>query len=509
MPPNPDSPNASRIEGFAALRMSVFQKLKHDSAIPLYQQLYEHLRVAILAGQLKHGTKLPSSRALADELGVSRNTILSAYDQLTAEGYLQSIEGKGTFVAHSLPETVLTASPRRTGTQARPRTHRLSERAEALLATPPMPHPSNEARRVRAFRSGLPALDAFPYERWAKLVSRHAHRLQPDHMTYQDRAGYRPLREAIANYVNVARQVHCTADQVVIVSGSQGALHLAARVLLNSGDLAWVEDPGYLGARTALVATGARLIPVPVDDEGLQVDEGIARAPDARIAYVTPSHQFPIGMTMSLKRRLALLEWAKQADAYILEDDYDGEYRFDGRPLASLQGLDDHDSALYIGTFSKVLFPALRIGYIIVPTPLLDAFLAMRHSMDVNLPILEQAALAEFISEGHFTRHIRRMRMLYAERRAALLQAIQNLPLELYAPPTGMHLIGWLPDGVDDRAVARKAAEHQIRVMPLSLFAMEPLARGGLIIGYAAVNQEEIAVGVQRLGKALDAVYRA
>lgn len=488
--------------------MTFLRKLKPESTIPLYQQIYDHLRVAILERQLKQGTKLPSTRALSDELGVSRNTILSAYDQLTAEGYLESAEGKGTFVTHSLPEAAFTSAQIVSGTQPRRRTHRLSERADALLATPAMPNQPHEMRFPRAFRSGLPALDAFPYERWAKLVSRHAHRLHPGAMTYQDTAGYRPLREAIADYVNVARQVHCSPDQVVIVSGSQGALHLAARVLLNPGDLAWVEDPGYLGARTALVAAGAKLVPVPVDEEGLRVDAGIARAPQARMAYVTPSHQFPLGVTMSLKRRLALLDWAKQADATILEDDYDGEYRFDGRPLASLQGLDEHDSALYIGTFSKVLFPALRLGYLILPTTLIDAFLAMRRSMDVNLPSLEQAVLAEFIAEGHFTRHIRRMRTLYAERRSALLEAASGLPLELYAPPTRMHLVGWLPNGVDDRLAAQKAAKQQVRVLPLSMFAMEPLARGGLVLGYAAVNQQEIEEGVGRLAAALDFVGR-
>ncbi|HEX2622917.1 MAG TPA: PLP-dependent aminotransferase family protein, partial [Phototrophicaceae bacterium] len=485
-------------------------RLKPDTEIPLYRQLYEHLRLAILDGQLKTGTKLPSTRALADELGVSRNTILNAYDQLAAEGYLERLEGKGTFVARWLPETLLVPGEiARRGEQNnsinRNRAHQVSERASHLLAIRPMPtSPQPSGRGLGfAFEAGIPALDAFPFELWAKLVSRHAHALHPGAMIYQDPAGHRPLREAIADYVIVARQVHCTPGQVIIVNGSQGALDLAARVLLNPGDGAWMEDPGYPGARSALVAAGADIIPVPVDEEGLIVEVGIGRAPQARLVYLTPSHQFPLGVTMSLKRRLAILDWAKRTGAYVLEDDYDGEYRFDGRPLASLQGLDDHESAIYIGTLSKVLFPALRLGYVVVPTALVDAFLAMRGAVDVNPPYLEQVVLAEFITEGHFTRHIRRMRMLYGERREALLQAARVLPLDLYAPQTGMHLVGWLPPGIDDRAVAQAAALQNINMLPVSTLAREPLGRGGLVMGYAAVNQREIEEGVRRLGEVL------
>jgi GntR family transcriptional regulator/MocR family aminotransferase len=481
--------------------------LKPDSPTPIYRQLYEHLRAAILEGQLKMGTKLPSTRALADELGLSRNTILNAYDGLASEGYLERVEGKGTFVTQNLPEAlILPASSHR---QKRPaqRTHHLAERAATLLAARAMPFPPlPPARDHLTFRGGMPALDAFPFELWAKLVSRHAHALHPGALVQHDTAGYRPLREAIADYLIVTRQVRCTPEQVIMVTGSQGGLHLAARVLLNPGDTVLVEDPGYLGARTALLAAGAQLTPVPVDAEGMRVDVGAVRAPHARMAYVTPSHQFPLGMTLSLRRRLALLEWAKNAGAYILEDDYDGEYRYDGRPLASLQGLDDHESVIYVGTFSKVLFPALRLGYVIVPPALIDAFLTMRRAMEVNLPRLEQAVLAEFITEGHFTRHIRRMRTLYASRREALLEAAQVLPLEIEAPQTGMHLIGWLPDGEDDRAVSRQAAQHQVNVLPLSTLAIDPVPRAGLLMGYAAINHDEIRAGVRRFAEAFDAL---
>ena len=489
--------------------MERFQQAKQQSDLstPLYQQIYAHLRHSILEGQLQRGSKLPSTRALAEELGVSRNTILNAYNQLTAEGYLESVEGKGTFVSQSLPETSFSPiQPVHPPTLHR-RAHRLSEHVAALLAAPTLPSMPPRERLARAFQTGIPALDAFPYDLWAKLVSRQAHRLHPGSLIYQDPLGYRPLREAIASYVNVARHVHCSPDQVIIVSGSQGALYLAACVLLNAGDRAWVEDPGYPGARSALLAAGARLVPVPVDEQGLRVDAGIERAPDARLAYVTPSHQFPLGMTLSLQRRLMLLDWAKRADAYILEDDYDGEYRYEGRPLASLQGLDDSDSVIYIGTFSKVLFPALRLGYLIVPAEMVDAFGMMRHSTDYHPPLLEQAVLTDFIDEGHFTRHIRRMRTLYAERRAALLEAAGHLPLDLEAPQTGMHLIGWLPLGRDDQLAAQRAAEFQVQVLPVSRTTMEPLPRGGLLMGYAAVNPAEIKAGVQRLDQALASLW--
>lgn len=489
--------------------MSLFDntRLNPDLAVPLYQQIYDHLRVAILEGHLKKGTMLPSTRALADELGISRNTILNAYDQLAAEGYLERREGKGTFVSQSLPEDLST--PERLQHREKPavRSHTLSRSASDLLTARDMPFPSPSVLHGNfAFRTGMPALDAFPYELWAKLVSRHAHALHPAALDYQEPAGYRPLREAIAHHLIVTRQVHCSPEQVIIVSGSQGAMHLAGRVLLNPGDKVWVENPGYLGAHTSLIAAGAKLVPVPVDAEGMIVAEGIVRAPDARMAYLTPSHQFPLGMTLSLRRRFEILDWAKRAGAYLLEDDYDGEYRFDGRPLASLQGLDEHDSVIYVGTFSKVLFPSLRLGYVIVPQALVSAFLAMRRSIDVNRPQLEQAVLADFIAEGHFTRHIRRMRTLYAERRAALIDAAKDLPLELYAPHTGMHLIGWLPPGVDDRAVAREAARDHIHVLPISSLAVEPLPRGGLVLGYAGVNPQQIEADVERLAAVLTSV---
>jgi GntR family transcriptional regulator/MocR family aminotransferase len=289
----------------------------------------------------------------------------------------------------------------------------------------------------------------------------------------------------------------------MIVPGSQGALDLSARVLVNPGDPVWIEDPGYSGARSAFLGAGAQIVPVPIDHEGLVVNTGIARASQARLVYLTPSHQFPLGVTMSLTRRLALLDWAKRANAYIIEDDYDSEFRFATRPLATLQGLDNGDRVIYIGTFSKVLFPSLRIGYMILPPALVDSFLIVRRMIDIHSPMLEQAVLADFMIEGHFTRHLRRMRALYAERRRALLEAARKLPLEIDAPEAGIHCVGWLPDGIDDLELASRAANYDLDLTPVSNFSLEALPRKGLLLGYGGFDERTIKEGVQRLGALL------
>jgi GntR family transcriptional regulator/MocR family aminotransferase len=474
------------------------------STAPIYQQLYDYLRTAMLSGQLKSGTRLPSTRALADELGVSRNTVLSAYDQLFAEGYLETVSGRGTFVTGTLPDAVLT--PQRNGRGKPPngkRQHQPSQRAATLLSIPGMPNPSSVHTSKMAFQTGMPALDQFPYELWTKVLTKQTRALHPTSLMYQDRAGYRPLREAIADHVLLSRQVRCSPDQVIIVAGSQEGIYLAASVLLDPGDEVWIEDPGYLGANRALTAAEANLIPIPVDAQGLNVEAGIARSPHAKMVYLTPSHQFPLGVTLSLRRRLDLLAWAKANNAYLLEDDYDSEFRFAGRPLASLQGLDDSESVIYVGTFSKVMFPSLRLGYIIVPPALVDAFVEFRGAVDYHPAILEQAALAEFITEGHYLRHIRRMRSLYATRRDLLIDALKDTPLEIDAPETGMHLVAWLPEGISEQEVFQRASEQQVRALPISTFSKEAHLRDGLVLGYAAVDETEIQRGGEVLRRVL------
>jgi GntR family transcriptional regulator/MocR family aminotransferase len=483
--------------------------LDRRAGVPLYRQLYDGLRDAILSGRLRPGARLPSTRVLAGDLATSRNTVLAAFGQLLAEGYLEGRVGAGTTVARTLPETLLRARPEAAGSPRSGVRPRLSRRGAGIVRMHP---PSGRgASVVGPFRPGLPGLEAFPFDVWTRLVARRWRHVPRQLLDYGHPAGHLPLREAVAAYLRESRAVRCEAGQVIIVSGAQQAADLAARVLLDPGEPAWVEDPGYPGARGALAAAGARIVAVPVDEEGLDVHAGAARSPGARLVYVTPSHQYPLGVTMSLNRRLALLEWASRSGAWILEDDYDSEYRYAGRPLAALQGLDPAGRVIYTGTFSKVLFPALRLGYLVVPTGLVDAFVAARALADRHPPSVPQAALADFIEGGHFARHIRRTRALYAERQAALVRAARRaLDGVLTVPPaeSGMHLVGWLPEGADDRRAAEAAQRHGIEAPPLAAYRVRRQGRAGLVLGYAAFSPRELEDGVERLARSLRPLAR-
>jgi len=487
------------------IKRLVSGRLDIESSSPLYRQLYERLRRAILTGNLGPGSKLPSTRGMAIELAIARNTVMAAYEQLLAEGYLEGEPGSGTYVSKALPEHLLNAAlPARLVAAAPGRSPKLSRRGAALAA---IRHPFNpEPSTARAFRLGSPALDAFPFELWARLTARHW-RSKPGHLWgHGDPAGHRPLREAIAAYLATSRGVRCNASQVIIVSGSQQGLDLAARVLLDPGDSVWIEDPGYRGARGAFLAAGVRLIPVPVDIEGMNFSSVADKGKRVRLACITPAHQYPLGITMSMARRLALLEWANRANAWILEDDYNSEYRYAGRPLAALQGIDSQERVIYLGTFSKVFFPSLRLGYLVVPRSLIDPFVRARALCDGHPPTVTQAVLAEFLTEGHFARHLRRMRNLYAERQETFVRAacrdLKGL-LEVPSCDGGMHLIGWLEQGIDDRAVARRVKVGGIVTMPLSSLASRPLTRGGLLLGYTAIDARAIREGVRRLAEIL------
>jgi GntR family transcriptional regulator/MocR family aminotransferase len=482
-------------------------RLESGSAYPLHQQLYAELRAAILAGLIAAGTRLPATRALAHELGVSRNTVLDAYAQLLAEGYVEGKMGSGTYVNGALPDDLLQVHAKTTPSP-RAALNRDPSRRGALLAATPV-SVARDRGRPRAFQPGLPTFETFPFPIWARLAMRRWRDPPSELLSYGDPAGYRPLRETIADYLIAARGVRCNAEQVIVVAGSQQGLDLTARVLLDVGDKVWLEDPGYVGARGALQSAGADIVPVPVDREGLDVAEAIARCRSARLVYITPSHQYPLGVTMSLPRRLALLEWAHSTGAWVLEDDYDSEYRYIGRPLPALQGLDTENRTVYLGTLSKTLFPSLRLGYLVVPSDLMDTFIAAKALADRHAPSMEQAVLTDFISEGHFARHIRRTRMFYAERQAALVEAaareLTGL-LEVSPAEAGMHLVGYLPAGADDQAVSRHAGAHNVEAPALSSYALAPLRRGGLLLGYAAFSQAEIQMGVRRLAAALRSV---
>jgi GntR family transcriptional regulator/MocR family aminotransferase len=475
---------------------------------PLYKQLYGRLRGAILAGQLPRGERLPSTRTLASELGVSRGTTVLAYEQLLLEGYLESRVGQGTSVSRRLPATLLHQPAERPGEEtAQPHAEaplHLAPRAGKLQGLPNLSRV--EGSSGGAFRGGQPALDLFPYELWARLLARRARQSLASFAYYQPPAGFQPLREAIAAHIGITRGVRCTAEQIILTTGTQGALDLAVRTLLTPGEEAWLENPAYFGARGALLAGGARLIPVPVDAEGLEVEAGRTLAPAARLAFVTPSHQYPTGVTMSLRRRLELLDWAREAGAWILEDDYDSEYRFGGRPLEALQALDRAGRVLYIGTFSKLLFPSLRLGYLVAPEELVEPLLTTRRFTDAHLPILEQMVLADFLHEGHFARHLRRMLLHYRRRRDCLYRELRTHLgdlLEVYVPQAGMELVGWLPPGKEDSRASELAAEAGVSVAPISRFSLEPLPRGALVLGFASADEEQIRIGVKTLAAAL------
>jgi len=479
------------------------------SATPLFRQLYDGLRGSILSGSLKAGTRLPASRTLSSELGVSRNTVMNAYEQLLAEGYLEGKVGSGTYVSRTLPEEVLLVKNGKAPDKGKTERGARPSRRGSLLAITPAWVVRGSAN-PKPFRPGVPAMDTMPLDVWSSLAARHWRRATGHHLGYGDPAGYRPFREAIATHLRTARGVVCDVDQVVTVAGTQQALDLASRVLLDPGDAAWIEDPGYVGARGVLLGAGARIEPVPVDDEGMVVSEGIRRCPGARLAYVTPSHQYPLGVAMSLPRRLELLGWARRADAWVLEDDYDSEFRYTGRPLASLQGLDHDGRVIYMGTFSKVLFPALRISYLVVPPGLVDAFVSALSLAGGSPPTHPQAVLTDFLGEGHFLRYIRRMRTVYAERQDALVQAARSELaglLDIRPSETGLQVMAWLSDTLDDRLASAQAEKAGIVAPPLSSYTLEPISRQGLLLGYAAHTPKQIREGVRRLAGALRKGY--
>lgn len=457
-----------------------------DDASSLREQTCAAVRQAINSGQLKFGERLPSSRLLAGDLGVSRVTVEAAYTQLETEGYLTRKVGGGTFVAIEVNHN---APIQQNRTAAK-----LSKRGEAILASggcfdPLKPH---------AFEAGSPDLRAFPLVTWQALSHRLLRRTGRGLLGYGDAAGYQPLREAIAHYLNQSRGVRCDAEQVIVVSSSQQALQLTASLLLDVGDTVWLEEPGYLGARNAYASQGAKLVPVPVDADGMDARQAQGKSP--KLIYLTPSHQYPTGASLSLSRRVELLDFAQRFDSWIVEDDYDSEFHYDGRPLPSMQGLDRHGRVIYVGTFSKVLFPSLRLGYMVLPPGLVDAFTLARTVQDGHSAQWTQAVTAAFIEEGHFASHLRHMRQLYHSRRDLLLSEIEKR-LDGWLQPLpatgGLKLAAWLPKGKEAK-FTRAAARLGVVTPGLSGQYLET-AKDGWLLGFAALSNEEIRTGVAAL----------
>jgi len=440
---------------------------------PLFRQVYERYRSAIEQGALRPGDRVASARSLAAELGVARGTIEAAYGQLIGEGYFASRGQAGTVVSPSLPP------------------HRPSRREPQRHSDRPVPDALAQPGEPPLMQLGIPALDAFPRKLWSRLAARRARAMSGADMLYGDPCGYPPLREAIAAYLQVSRGVPCHASQVLVTGGYRASLALVARTLLKNGERVWIEDPGFPPTQEVLRATGHRAVPVPVDEEGLVVERGLRKAPQARMAVVTPSHQAPLGVSMTLARRLQLLGWASKAGAWIVEDDYDGEYRYAGAPLPALKSLDGHDRVLYAGSFSKVLFPGLALGYLVVPESLCARFEEAARACSNGSPQSTQAVVTDFMREGHFPRHLKKMRLLYARRRAMLVAALQNAfvdAVRIDLRNGGMHLIARF-DGrtEDDATLAKRAQQAGLNCQPLSARGVSRPGAQGLLMGFTNI----------------------
>jgi len=465
----------------------------------LTRWLYDELRLAILEKRLAPGARLPATRDFARLYGLARGTVVSVFERLQAEGYVSCRVGSGTRV-----NRVAGVSP------ARARRVTVPTYIRQAVSGYARPKPWIGLARiegVRPFSMQEPALAEFPAKLWGSLAARRARKFASWLQTEDDGRGYRPLREAITHYLASSRGVRSSPDQVVIVSGVQQALDLLSRVLLKRDDAVWMEDPGYFGASIAFESVGARIIPVPVDAEGLSVSAGLRTCPQAKGVYVTPAHQFPLGMTMSLERRMEILKWASRAGAFVIEDDYDSEYRFKGQPVPAMQSLDRNSSVVFIGSFSKILFPSLRLGYVILPSQLADYFLAFRSRTDFRSVNLDQAVLCDFIVEGHLGRHLRRMRNLYASRLEALIAGgeryLKGL-LKVSGVQAGLYTMGFLENGMNSRQAETAAAARGVEVFALDRYTLKRPDLKGLLLGFAAFDETAIRKGLIQLAAALD-----
>jgi GntR family transcriptional regulator / MocR family aminotransferase len=476
-----------------------------DETAPAYRWLYTSLRAAILEGRLHRATRLPATRDLARQYHLSRGTIVNAVEQLKSEGYVQARTGSGTYVSNTLPDDLL-----QVGRNAKPplpqqQQQRNEQRNFSAYAKCVHLFPNFAPRPSRAFRPNLPALDLFPTTLWAQAAARRLRKVSTNFLLGCDALGYLPLRQAVADYLSSSRGVNCVPGQIAIVSGAQEALDLVARLFVNPGDRVCMENPGYIGATAVFQSLGAKISYVPLDEEGMKFRDATLR--NARLVYVTPAHQFPLGITMSLRRRLQLLEFARKSGTLILEDDYDSEFRYSGRPVPALQGLDRHNQVIFTGSFSKVLFPSLRLGYLVLPNDLTDRFSATLSITRRHAPLMEQAVLCDFITAGHFGRHLRRMRQIYAERLNVLLHcAKRDLTglLEISGVEAGLQTVGWLKRSLNGESAAAAAAKRNVEVTPLNIYSRGNLASKGLQLGFAAVDTKEIRRGVQDLAIALE-----
>lgn len=474
-------------------------QLSSENGLPLYQQVYVAIRQAITRQHIAQGYRMPASRELAKQLSVSRNTINNAYTQLCAEGFLESVQGSGYFVAEHIAHTV---PPNTQSTQQKTPAFGFSKRG-AYLVRPTRPVPTS---KNPAFQPGLPDLEQFPFSQWRQCLNRIQQSREPELLKYSDQGGYYPLKQALQQYLQQARGVNCAAEQIIIVNGSQAGLDLVSRLLLDTNDTVAMEDPGYLGARDAFLAASAKLIPIPVDGEGLNTDILERKRRAIKLVYTTPSYQFPMGTTLSLTRRLHLLQWANKNDAFILEDDYDSEFRYRERPLSSLQGLDESGRVIYMGTLSKVLFPALRLGYLVVPPNMAEGFAKALRKTGQDAPLQLQAALSLFIENGFFETHIRRMRKSYSEKQQKLVACCQKHlgdMLEVKITSAGMQLPALFKKPINENTLLSLSQSADIVLSTLSRYCLSEEKLAGVYLGYAGIPLDDIENNILRLKEIL------
>ncbi|MFK5977400.1 MAG: PLP-dependent aminotransferase family protein [Rhizobiaceae bacterium] len=482
-----------------------FLMIEKSGSTPIYRQIEGQIRDAILTGIIKPGLQLPASRVLAEDLGVSRPTMVRVYEYLSFEGFLETRHGSGTFVSRTLPiylphkNTQLENSEQQNTTITKP----LSKTGEEFNALTP----SLIRSKFAAFLPNVPAFDRFPITRWQKIRDNC---LKADHtnlLGYEDSAGHMPLRRNIAEYLAVHRGDRCDPEQILIVPGATAAFHLTVMLLSNPGEKVWLEDPGPDGVRAMLVAMGRNVINLDVQADGMDVENAIQHNSDARLAFTMPSRQHPLGVTLSLTKRMKLLDWAHKNRSWIIEDDYDSEFRYSGRPLGSMRSIDTTNSVIYVGTFSKSLFPSLRIGYLVLPENLIGTFRSALGTISRSISILDQATLAQFIDEGYFTAHIRQMQSLYSTRRASFIEiAKKKLSglLDIEAPDSGINVIGWLPKGTDDVQISEDLRNAGIYTFPLSLFRARASDRTGLVMGFACTDRAETTEKITLLASILE-----
>ncbi|MBL4720689.1 MAG: PLP-dependent aminotransferase family protein [Alphaproteobacteria bacterium] len=470
--------------------------IDRQDAAPLYWQIYERFRDAFRSGSLRPGDHVPSSRSLASELGVARGTVEEAYALLSAEGYLMRDGRRGSIISTQLSNLPILA----------PDKDKVTDEAKKETRTARPGRWDNRPRKPSPFQLGLPALDVFPRKLWSRLTARQARMVGESDMTYPDMCGYWPLRDAIAQYLALSRGIHCAPDNIIITGGYQGALDLAIHTILNPGDKVWLEDPGYFRAQLAIQNSTAQAVPIGVDTDGLRVQDGVDLAPDARLAIVTPSHHSPTCVAMSLPRRMALLSWASENDSWIIEDDYDGEFHYSGKKLPALKSLDAQGRVLYAGSFSKTLYPSLRLGYLVAPDEVLDRLEQAVQFHAAGVATLQQAVTAQFMIEGHFTRHLKRMRTLYARRRTVLAAALsKTFPdmLDIHLEGGGMNIIAGLPGHLSDVELVARAAKHGVAIQALSENALVDRGHNALVFGFTNTPEEDAEALCLKLKKQL------